>query len=37
VLVSDDVVIGAVATVEAPMPVLPVVVVTRLSVPALLG
>jgi hypothetical protein len=44
VLASDDVeppvailVIGAVGTVEAPMPVLPVVVVTWLSVPVLLG
>jgi len=44
VLASDDVEppvailgIGAVGTVEAPMPVLPVVVVARLSVPVLLG
>jgi hypothetical protein len=44
VLASDDVeppvailVIGAVGMVEAPIPVLPVVVVTRLSVPVLLG
>ena len=44
VLASDDVeppvailVIGAVGTVEAPMPVLPVVVVARLSVTVFLG